>query len=98
MKKTDLQKNSVYIFLVLVWDFFVSIASSAKLFVRSLLGKKAENLPENSFLDSLNFILQIGPRSFWRRPSGIKIGRSLSTLLHYVFAREKAFRELSRKR
>lgn len=93
MKKTSLQENLVYVFLCLIRDFFTSLIASIALFVRSLLGKKAPPLKENVFLDSMNFFLHIGPKSFWKAPSGIKIGRSASTFLHYVFRKKESFQE-----
>ena len=41
----------------------------------------------------MNFFFHIGPKSFWKAPTGLKIGRSIGTFLHYVFEKERSFRE-----
>lgn len=93
MKKRSLKENSIAILFVLVRDFFVSLLLSFVLFIKVILGRKTPPLRENRFLDSLNFILHIGPKAFWKAPSGVKIGRSLATLLHYMFKKEEVFAE-----
>lgn len=78
-------------------DFFVSLVQSLGLFMRSLFHREQKVLRENSFLDMANFFFHIGPKSFWKAPSGIKIGRSVGTFLHYVFKKEEVFIEKKRK-
>lgn len=91
--KSPLEKNTLYILLSLVGTFFVSIWASIVLFFRTLVGKKADPIRENPFLDAMNFGLHIGPKSFWKAPSGLKIGRSLSTFIHYIFFKDDVFKE-----
>lgn len=93
MHKKGLKENTFFILIVLIKDFFLSLAQSVELFVRNLIGKDQKTLKENAFLDTLNFFFHIGPKSFWKAPSGIKIGRSIGTFLHYVFKKEKSFTE-----
>jgi len=93
MKKRSLKENSVAILFILIRDFFVSLFLSFVLFIKVIIGRKAPPLRENRFLDSMNFIFHIGPKSFWRTPSGVKIGRSVATLLHYIFKKDEVFVE-----
>ena len=77
----------------LIWGFFSTFFQSIGLFFSHLFGKRTQPIPENKFLDTLNFIANIGPKSFWKQPTGIKIGRSIATLIHYVFYKETHFHE-----
>ncbi|MFA6090177.1 MAG: hypothetical protein WC774_00160 [Candidatus Gracilibacteria bacterium] len=91
MGKKKLQENTFFILITLIRDFFVSLAQSLSLFIRNLIGKEQKPLQENKFLDIMNFFFHIGPKSFWHAPSGIKIGRSIGTFLHYIFKKEQYF-------
>lgn len=93
MKNKSLKENSVYILIVLIRDFLTSLFSSLILFIKVIIGHKAPPLRENRFLDSMNFVFHIGPKSFWRAPSGMKIGRSIATFLHYIFRKDESFVE-----
>lgn len=93
MLKKTLQENTFFILVRLIKDFFVSLIQSMNLFIRNLTGKDQKILKENAFLDVLNFFFHIGPKSFWKAPSGIKIGRSIGTFLHYIFAKRTTFAE-----
>lgn len=97
MWKKQLRENTFFILIVLVKEFTLSIIQSITLFVKSLLGRKSGMLRENKFLDVMNFFFQIGPKSFWKAPSWIKIGRSVSTFLHYIFKKERVFSEKKNK-
>lgn len=88
------QTNVILTFLILVISFLKSLFQSVGLFFRSLVtGKPLPVIPENPFLDVCNFILQAGPRSFWKRPTGIKIGRSIATLIAYIFDKDATFQK-----
>lgn len=93
MGKKPLKENTFFIILVLFKEFIASIFQSVALFVKNIFGRKTEALKENKFLDVMNFFFHIGPKSFWKAPSGIKIGRSLGTFLHYIFKKQDAFQE-----
>lgn len=93
MPNKNLKENTVFILLNLVKSFFISLFESIILFAKNILGKDPKPLKENAFLDSMNFFFHIGPKSFWKGPSGIKIGRSISTFLHYIFKKDRAFTE-----
>ncbi|EKD44601.1 MAG: hypothetical protein ACD_71C00082G0002 [uncultured bacterium (gcode 4)] len=97
MWEKKLNKNTVFILLSLAKDFFISLIQSVGLFVKNLAGKDQKILKENTFLDTMNFFFHIGPKSFWKAPSGIKIGRSIGTFLHYIFEKEKTFTEKRKK-
>ena len=89
-KLTD---NTFFILLNIGKDFFISLLQSFSLFMRHLFGKSPGPLKENTFLDIMNFFFHIGPKSFWKAPSGIKIGRSIGTFLHYIFNKDQVFTE-----
>ncbi|MDD2515594.1 MAG: hypothetical protein PHF46_01990 [Candidatus Gracilibacteria bacterium] len=89
--------NKVMIFFDLVISFFKSIFGSVSLFFSVLIGKNREVLKENKFMDTFNFLFNIGPRGFWKKPSGIKIGRSLSTFIYYIFYKDEYFKEVKKK-
>ncbi|OIP54954.1 hypothetical protein AUK10_00265 [Candidatus Gracilibacteria bacterium CG2_30_37_12] len=91
MRKKRLQENTFFILLNLIKYFLVSLGQSFGLFIRNLVGKEAKPLQENRFLDMMNFFFHIGPKSFWKAPSGVKIGRSIGTFLHYIFKKEQYF-------
>lgn len=93
MREKRLRENVFFILIRLIKDFFVSLMQSLGLFARNLVGKDQKALKENAFLDMMNFFFHIGPKSFWKAPSGIKIGRSIGTFLHYIFEKEKTFAE-----
>lgn len=97
MQKKQLKENTFFIFILLIKDFFISLVQSLGLFVQNLVEREQKPLKENKFLDSVNFFFQIGPKSFWKAPSGIKIGRSISTFLHYIFKKEEMFIEKRKK-
>jgi hypothetical protein len=97
MHKKSLKENTFFILLVLVKDFFLSVFESLGLFAKNLFEDSPKPLKENSFLDTMNFFFHIGPKSFWKAPSGIKIGRSLGTFLHYILKKNEAFLEKKSK-
>ena len=98
MDKTPLEKNSIYCLILFIRDFLGSVFQSIVLFFRAIIGKNPRPLAENRFLDGMNFALHIGPKGFWKAPSGLKIGRSPATLIHYIFAKDDHFQEKSPKK
>ncbi|MDD2916887.1 MAG: hypothetical protein PHH70_03530 [Candidatus Gracilibacteria bacterium] len=93
MSKKQLRENTFFIILILIKEFISSLIESVILFTKNIFGYKPDILRDNKFLDVMNFFFHIGPRSFWKAPSGIKIGRSIGTFLHYIFKKEKVFTE-----
>lgn len=89
----SLKENTFFIFLLLIKNFFVSLVESFQLFAKSIVWKEPGTMKENTFLDTMNFFFHIGPKSFWKAPSWIKIGRSIGTFLHYIFKKEQVFLE-----
>lgn len=92
-----MQNNKVLILLDLIVSFFVSMFSSVILIFQALLWKKTKPIVENKFLDSFNFLFNIWPRSFWKKPNSLKMGRSISTFIHYVFYKNENFKKISKK-
>ncbi|MDD5377019.1 MAG: hypothetical protein PHH16_02770 [Candidatus Gracilibacteria bacterium] len=97
MGKKTLKENVFFILIRLLKDFFVSLIQSLRLFIGNLAGSDQRALKENAFLDAMNFFFHTGPKSFWKAPSGIKIGRSIGTFLHYIFKKDQAFLEKKNK-
>jgi hypothetical protein len=88
-----LKENTFFILTNLVKNFFVSLLESIYIFLKYFGGKNPSALKENTFLDVMNFFFHIGPKAFWKAPSWLKIGRSASTLLHFIFKKEQVFIE-----
>jgi len=89
-----MKKNKIILIFELVFNFFKSLFLSISLLIRNISwNKKLKPIPENKFLDAMNFLFQIWPKSFWKKPSWIKIGRSLATFLNYIFNKELNFKE-----
>lgn len=92
-----MRKNKIIIIFELIFNFFSSIIESVVIFIKHLfLWKKNHLLNENKFLDVINFIFHTGPKSFWKKPTWIKIWRSIATLLHYIFNKEEKFKEIKK--
>jgi prepilin-type N-terminal cleavage/methylation domain-containing protein len=85
------RKNVFFILFGLITGFTLSFFGSIRLFFVSLFSSNARPLRENEFLKVMDFTLNAGPRSFWRFPTAIKIGRSIATFLSFVFDRNRAF-------
>lgn len=92
-----LNENTFYILFELIKDFFISLLQSWILFVRQFSRNNQKILKENRFLDAMNFFFHIGPKSFWKAPTGIKIGRSTGTFLQYIFKKDRSFIEKKKK-
>lgn len=84
MKKS---KNKVLILMYLLYDLVISIITSVFL----LFTKDNNSFKNNSIITFIHFILHIWPKSFWNNPSGIKIWRSIWTLINFIFYRENNF-------
>ncbi|EKE28379.1 MAG: hypothetical protein ACD_3C00067G0013 [uncultured bacterium (gcode 4)] len=92
-----MKQNKIIIIFELAINFLRSLWESVFLFFRHLSGsKKTSPLNENRFLDVLNFVLHTGPKGFWKKPTWIKIGRSIATFLHYIFNKEEKFKQIKK--
>jgi len=85
------RKNSIILIVKLIFNFFKTFFLSIKLFAMTILWKSTKSIPENKFLDVLNFILHSWPKKFWKKPSAVKIWRSISTGINYIFHKEENF-------
>lgn len=92
MNKTE-ENNKIIIIFFIVINFFKSIFLSILLFFKHLFGFKTTPLQENKFLDILNFLFHIWPKSFWKKPTWLKIGRSPATFINYIFYKKTNFKE-----
>lgn len=86
------RRNTLVTTAALAAGFFAAAWFSLSALVRALAGRPVGPVKENRFLDALNFTLHTGPRGFWRKPSGLRAGRALSTFVHYVFFKDASFR------
>jgi prepilin-type N-terminal cleavage/methylation domain-containing protein len=69
------------------------VIESARLLFSAALRSDARPIRPNRLLEILHFMAYTGPKKFWRKPTAIKMGRSLATFIRYVFYRETSFRE-----
>lgn len=92
-KERKVQNNTVLIAASFAFHFFSSLFDSVILFGRVLLGNKQKKLKDNRFLQTLDFVLYHAPKTFWKKPTAIKMGRSVATFIHYVFHKEQVFLE-----
>lgn len=90
-----MEKNKIITLIDLVFNFIKSIIDSVRILINSLIWKK-RILKDNIFLDVINFIFQTWPKMFWKKPTAIKIWRSISTLINYIFYKEEFFREVKK--
>ncbi|MDQ1343751.1 MAG: hypothetical protein QG650_471 [Patescibacteria group bacterium] len=93
MRNSPLESNRAYALLSTAWHIVKSAFSSVSLILRSLSGKAEKPLPPNRFFEALHFLFVSGPRHYWKRPTAISAGRSVSTFLHFVLERDRRFVE-----
>lgn len=93
MRNSPLERNRAYALLNTAWHVVRSAVSTVPLFLRALSGKAEKPLPPNRFLEALHFLFVSGPRHYWKRPTAIAAGRSVSTFLHFLLERERRFVE-----
>lgn len=93
MNKNNIKDNKIILLLLIAYNFVWSIIFATILFVRHLFKKSPKIIPENKFMDILNFLFHIWPKSFWKKPNWIKIWRSISTFIHYAFYKNEVFKE-----
>ncbi|EKE26092.1 MAG: hypothetical protein ACD_4C00441G0010 [uncultured bacterium (gcode 4)] len=93
MNKKDIKRNKVFILFSLVYNFIATAVQSLILFIKFIFRKQPRPIKENKFLDVLNFIFHIWPKNFWKKPTWIKIWRSIGTFIHYIFYKEDSFKE-----
>ena len=86
------RRNTLLTFAALAGGFFAAAWFSAAALARGVAGRQGPSVPESRFLDTLNFVLRSGPRGYWRRPSGLRAGRAVSTFVHYAFFKDASFR------
>ena len=91
MKKN--QKNSIIVMGILMGGLITSFWQSIVALFRVISGKDPKKLPKNTFIDVFDFLARMGPKSFWKKPTGIRAGRSLSTFIHYIFFKDDSFRK-----
>ncbi len=93
MEQNNFKNNKIIILFSLIFGFITAIIDSIILFIKQLFWKQTNLLKENKFLDSLNFIFNIWPKSFWQNPTWLKIWRSIATLIYYIFDKDDSFKE-----
>lgn len=93
MRNSPLERNRAYALLKTAFHAVHSAFSSVPLLFRALFGKPGHPLPSNRFFETLDFVFVSGPKHFWKKPTGIAAGRSVSTFLHFILERERRFSE-----
>lgn len=79
--------------------FFASLRDTCVMVFSAILGKPSQKTVQpNHFLASLHFLVQQFPKSFWKHPTGIGMGRSIGTLLMYFFGKRRYFADSTEKR
>lgn len=74
--------------------FFSSLRGVIRLSYDTLLHRASPRKMEpNHLLSSLHFLVHQFPKSFWKHPTGIGMGRSVGTLILYFFGKRKYFSE-----
>jgi prepilin-type N-terminal cleavage/methylation domain-containing protein len=79
-----------------IGNFFVGILSSFGLVCRLICSRSSreevrQRLITNHFLKSLHYALFGAPKIFWKKPSGIEIGRLPLKIWLYAFGRDAYF-------
>ena len=98
MQKSPLPDNKIFVLFETLFGFFVSTIKSIFMVFHSLFRtKEVKPLAPNRFLELLHFIFVSGPKHFWKKPTALAMGRSLSTLLHFIFERDKKFTRDNKK-
>lgn len=98
MRNSPLHSNRAYALLKTFWHAASSAFSSVPLFLGALFGKHGKTLSPNTFFEFLDFVFVSGPRHYWKRPTAIGAGRSLSTLLHFLLEKDRHFVEKTDKK
>lgn len=74
-----------------IFGFFQTLFSSLKQLFASLFFRGPHQIQENHFLETLHFILHDFPKKFWKKPTGIGLGRSFGEMILFFFKKESAF-------
>jgi uncharacterized membrane protein SpoIIM required for sporulation len=70
----------------LVVGFFASLRDTlVMLYESAFQQKKQKKMEPNHFLSSIHFFIHEFPKTFWKYPTGIGIGRSIGTIMLYFF-------------
>lgn len=93
MGNSPLERNRAYALLKTAFHAVRSAVSSVPLLLSALAGKEKKPLPPNRFFETLDFVFVSGPKHFWKKPTGIAAGRSVSTFLHFILEKERRFTE-----
>jgi hypothetical protein len=86
-------RTNIYLVLAtLVVDIFLAALSSIRWIWCDLRG--ITRLPmsaNNECFEILNFIFHTAPRQFWACPNALSVGRSMGSLIGFIFYREECF-------
>lgn len=78
--------------------FLASLRDTGMMVFATATGKPRRSVHPNHFLSSLHFLIQQFPKSFWKHPTGIGMGRSIGTLLMYFLGKRRYFSENAPKK
>gem|GEM_PF-1319251 len=82
MKKVQ---NRFFDLLFFIASFFACLYRS----IVTLFTHKKPCIKCASFYDSIDYLSRIWPRSFWKKPTGLKIGMFFGAFISYIFYRKK---------
>ncbi len=92
MNRHPLEQNSFFSLLRIVYGFFEAIIHSLWLIVTIPFTKEERKLLRKShFLESLHYFVHDWPKTFWKFPTGIGIGRSIGSFLSFFFKKNSSF-------
>jgi prepilin-type N-terminal cleavage/methylation domain-containing protein len=92
------QDNLWYTVSLLILGFLKTLFQSIWYSILAIFGKTKSRLLEgNHFVRSLHFLFYEYPKSFWKKPTGIEMGRSIGTLVLYFLGKSKYFMDDSTK-
>lgn len=85
------QTNRWIIIAQICIDAIYSAIASLRLMWSTVTTNKIVALKPNRFFGLIDFIARSGPKNFWKFPTGIRMGRSIATLLRYIFELDRSF-------
>ena len=92
MNRHPLEKNSFFALLRIAYGFAEAIVCGAWLVIQNILGREIRTpLRKSHFLATLHYFAHDWPKSFWKFPTGIGIGRSLGAFLSFAIKKEQSF-------
>lgn len=98
MSRQPLEENAFFSLLRLSYGFIEAIVCGFWLFLKVLFRRETSHpLRKSHFLESLHYFAHDWPKSFWKFPTGIGIGRSVGAFASFLFKKNASFEEAKKK-